>query len=166
MKNKANAEKFTIVQASSLKQDLKDLGIDEERISVASIDAVNFYPSVSCRMIEKAVWFFAEDLDENVKKKLKVSLELLKIGMSTQTVQFNGTYCKCVGSSDDTDDPGLTIGGYELAFLSDLVAAFVFEEISPKLFDDNFLLNKIYRDNGMLVTKEKWDTMRFKRWID
>ena len=91
IKNKANTEKFTIEQASSLKRDLEDLNINKERNSVASTDTVDFCPLVLHGMTEKAVCFFAKDVDENDKKKLKVSLELLKIGMSTQTIQFNGT---------------------------------------------------------------------------
>ena len=110
-------------------------------------------------MIEKAVWFFAKDLCENKKKKLKVGLEILKLGMSTQIVQFNGTYYKYIGN--DEQDPSLTIGGYESAFLSDLLVAFVFKVINPKLFVGNFILNEIYRDDGILVTERKWDIDRF-----
>ena len=42
----------------------------------------------------KYVLFFAKDLDQNKKNKLAIGLEMLKLGMSTQIVQFNGTYYK------------------------------------------------------------------------
>ena len=42
----------------------------------------------------KHVLFFAKDLDQNKKNKLAIGLEMLKLGMSTQIVQFNGTYYK------------------------------------------------------------------------
>ena len=73
------------------------------------------------------------------------------------------TYYKYVGNN--ALDPGLIIGGYELAFLSNLLVAFVFKELNSKMFVDNFLLNKIHRDDGMLVTKENWDAKRFATWI-
>ena len=113
---------------------------------------------------EKAVWCFARDLCKNEKDKLKVGLEMLKLGMSTQIVQFNGTYYKHVGN--DEQDPGLTIGGYESACLSDLLVAFVFEKLNPKLFSNNFILSKMHRDDGLLVTKKNWNINEFKTWIE
>ena len=95
-------------------------------------------------MIEKAVCFFAKDL-------------------STKILQFNGTYYKHVGN--DEHYPGLIIGGHESAFLSHLLIVFVFKLIEPKLFEDNFLLNKIHRDDGMLINKEKCDVQKFTTWI-
>ena len=78
---------------------------------------------------------------------------MLKLGMSTQIVQFNGTCYEHVGN--DENDTGLTIGGNASAFSSGLLIAFVFKAIEPKSFEDNFLLNKIHRDDGMLITKNK-----------
>lgn len=67
---------------------------------------------------------------------------------------------------NDEQDPDLTIGGYESAYLSDLLVAFVFDKLNPKLFVDNFILSKIYRDDGMLVTKKKWNINEFTTWIE
>ena len=85
-KNQIKVGKFTIAQASSLKRDLEELSIDKKMNSIASIDIVNFYLSVSYSMIEKAVQFFGKDLDENERRKLEIGLEMLKLGMSTQIV--------------------------------------------------------------------------------
>ena len=37
----------------------------------------------------KKLCFLPKDLDENKKKRSKVGLKMLKLGMSTQIVQFN-----------------------------------------------------------------------------
>ena len=54
-RNCVSIDKYNIVQASSLKENLLDLGITKDSNSIASLDIVNFYPSVLFTMIEKAV---------------------------------------------------------------------------------------------------------------
>ena len=44
--------------------------------------------------------------------------------------------------------------------------AFVFSIIEPRVFEGNVLLNKIYRDDKILVTKVKQNIMRFKTQIE
>jgi len=78
-------------------------------------------------MIEKAVWYFAKDLVESEKRKIATGLKLLKAGMSHQILQFQGNYYEYKGAN--ADDPGLTIGGFESAFSSDIVVAFLLAKL-------------------------------------
>ena len=66
---------------------------------IASMNIINFYLFASFNTIEKAVQFFANELDNDKKDKLKIRLELLKRGMSMQIVQFNREYYKYVRNS-------------------------------------------------------------------
>ena len=65
IRNKVNLEKHTMKQASSLKYDLEKLKILKDSNAIASLDIVDFYPSTSFEMIEKAAWHFAENLAES-----------------------------------------------------------------------------------------------------
>ena len=159
-----------------MKNDLEKLNLSYDNNSIASLDIVDFYPSVSYRMIEKAVWHFATNLQESEKRRLAIGLEFLKAGMSNQILQFNGTYYKYKGA--DNNDPGLTIGGFGSAYCSDLVVAMIFDKVKKKLFQrvklltkkgnryQSLIFNKIYRDDGIIVTEKKWTISMFHQWLD
>ena len=136
LRNNINIETNVIQQASTLKKDLIDLNLDADNNYIASIDIVDFYPSVSYKMIEKAVWHYASDLPESEKARIATGLSLLKAGMSYQILSFQDKYYEYQGA--DATDPGLTIGGYESAFCSDLVVAFVMD----KMKKDKMLIKK------------------------
>ena len=52
------------------------------------------------------------------------------------------------------NNPRLIIGGYELAFLSNLFLKYIIKVLDSILCNGS-LLNEIYKDNRMLVTREK-----------
>ena len=62
------------------------------------------------------------------------------------------------------DKKGLTIGGYESAFLADLVAAFILEN-SQDLFE-NSIYSKIYRDDGIKVDLGIQTTDEICDWLE
>jgi hypothetical protein len=51
------------------------------------------------------------------------------------------------------DEKGLTIGGCESAWLSDFVAAYIFEQVDEKFSDTRFV--GMYRDDGLVVFNSK-----------
>ena len=68
----------------------------------------------------------------------------------------------------DSEERGLTIGGYGSAFFADLVAAFALErakELNPRLFSMADYLG-IYRDDGIMVVRSNWDKTAVKSWRD
>ena len=86
------------------------------------------------------------------------------IVMANQTIvpTFNGKYWEYGGS--DVDKKGLTIGGFESAFLADLVAAFILEN-SQDLFE-NSIYSKIYRDDGIKVDLGIQTTDEICDWLE
>ena len=59
---------------------------------------------------------------------------------------------------------GLTIGGYESAFLADLVASYLFEKAKP-IFCPT-IYHGIYQDDGLVVFKGKKKASEIKEWLE
>ena len=77
-----NYSRNFIVQASDLKETLEELGLRKEEVTIASVDAINMYPSIKLTTIKKAVRCFARKLTSEVKKKINLCLDLIQFGMS------------------------------------------------------------------------------------
>ena len=50
-KGKVNYSRNSIVQASDLKETLEELGLRKEEVTIASVDAINMYPSIKLATI-------------------------------------------------------------------------------------------------------------------
>ena len=68
------------------------------------------------------------------------------------------------GGSLDPSKRGLTIGGYESAWLADLVAAWIFKE-TEKLFRQTSKYHGIYRDDGIVIFQDKWTIKNIYDWF-
>ena len=71
--------------------------------------------------------------------------------MSSTLISFDGEYYEYHGG--EREEQWLTIGGYESAFLADLVASYIFEKAKA-----NFRLtiyHGIYKDDRLVVFKGK-----------
>ena len=66
------------------------------------------------------------------------------------------------GNETDVEDKGLTIGGYESAWLADLVAAFILENLDD-IFDDA-RFSGIYRDDGIIVKEGVLTKREIAEW--
>ena len=53
---------YSIVQTSDLKETLEEIGLNREEVKIASVDAINMYPSIKLATIRKAVRYFARKL--------------------------------------------------------------------------------------------------------
>jgi hypothetical protein len=118
--NKVNYMDKTIIQASDLKAKLETLDIKERNSTVVSIDAVNFYPSIRFKLVKKAVYFFSKNLSEEDQMKIEECLDMIKFGMSSTLLTIVDKYYEYDGDKDP-EEKGPTIGGYESAWLADLV---------------------------------------------
>jgi hypothetical protein len=130
-----------------------------------SFDAVNMYPSIKFNLIVKAVTHFAKKAGchecEHESELIETCLQLLKFSMETNILTFKGKYYEYGGK---TTIKGLNIGGFESAWLADLVAAYLLD-ISSDLFEES-LYNKIYRDDGIMVWKNIKNVNEIKKWLD
>ena len=71
--------------------------------------------------------------------------------MSFTLICFGAEYYEYHGG--EKAEQGLAIGGYELAFLSDLVASYLFEKSEAHFYPT--IYHGIYRDDGLVVFKGK-----------
>ena len=79
------------------------------------------YLSIKLSTIKKAVRLFTSKLTAATKKTFNLCLELIRFGMISTFISFDGDYYEYHGG--EREEQGLAIGGYESAFLPDLVAS-------------------------------------------
>ena len=123
-KHKVEYSQHAIIQASDLKEELETLKIDKDDVTTVLIDAVEMHPSVKCKLVREAVNFFARDFPEEEKKKIKNCLEMIKFGMGNTLLTFVDKHYEH-GGDEEVEERGLTIGGYESAWLAVPVYGFV-----------------------------------------
>ena len=153
---------YSIVQTSDLKETLEEIGLNREEVKIASVDAINMYPSIKLATIRKAVRYFARTLTRETKKTINLCLDLIQFGMSSTLISFDGEYYEYHGG--EREEQGLAIGRYESAFLADLVASYLFEKAKP-VFRPT-IYHGIYQDDGLVVFKGKKNASEIKDWLE
>ena len=116
-------KKYTINQSSQVKEYWEKLEWKIENVTIVSIDAVSMYPPIKFPWLEKAIQFYTKNLPEHDMTKINLCLRLIGFGMSSTLLSFQDKYY-------EYGDEGLktkvsVIGGYESAFLADLVASYL-----------------------------------------
>ena len=114
---------------------------------IPSLDDVNMYPSIKTATIRKSV--ILRKLTVETKNTINLCLELIRFGTISTLIFFDMEYCEYYGGKNK--EQRLEKGGYELEFLANLVASYLFEKY-------NTLLNRttyhvIYRDDGLVLFK-------------
>ena len=154
--------KRTIVQSSHLKVQLDQLGLNANNCQICSLDIVNMYPSITHRLVREAITFFCKDLlSEDEKRIIEAALEMQKFSMGNTLITFREKYYE-YGVQSNPDDRGLTIGGYDSAWLADMVAGYILER-AQHLFDDTLFFG-IYRDDGNVVFDGNREIDELKTW--
>ena len=159
--NKINYKKRTIIQASDLKEKIEKMGITSENSTIVSIDAEEFYPSIKFKLVKKAVNYFAKNLSKEDKNKIEQCLEMVKFGMSSTLLTFVDQYYEYDGE-EDSENKGLTIGGYESAWFADLAGAYVLEKTQQHFKHSRY--HGMYRDDGFGVLIGKWTYQEVVNW--
>ena len=105
-------------------------------VTIASIDVEKImYPSMRFSLLSDAVKHFARILSRADRETAEVCLSMLRFGMDRHTymcLQFAGRYYRCAGAGT-ANDPGLTIGGFESAWMADLGMSYLFKPV-PGMF--------------------------------
>ena len=130
---------------------LEQLKIKRYKGTIASVDAIKMYPSIKLSTFRKAVIFFARKITAETKKTINLCLELIRFGMSSTLISFDGEYYEYHGG--EREEQGLAIGGYKSAFLADLVASYLFERSRSNFHPTTY--HGIYIDDGLVVFKGK-----------
>jgi hypothetical protein len=87
---------------------------------------------------------------------------MIAFGMGNTLLTFVDRYYEYDGERD-IRDKGLTIGGYESAWLADLVAAFVLEN-TTELFNET-VYDGIYRDDGLVIMEGVRTNREIGEWL-
>jgi hypothetical protein len=101
--------------------------------------AVVYYPSIKFKLVKKAVHFFSENLKEEDQIMNEECLDMIKFGMSSTQYEYDG--------DKDPEEKGLTIGGYESAWLADLVGAYILANTQQHFRETIYY--GLYRDDGL-----------------
>ena len=121
---------------------------------ISSVDAINMYPLIKLSTIIKAVKLFSRKLTAATKKTIILCLELINFGMISTLITLDGKYYKYRGGRRDKQ--GLALGGYELAFLAELVASYLCEKAKTNFRPTTY--HEIYIDDSLVVFKVKNNT--------
>ena len=161
-KGKLNHSRVSIVQAYDLKKGIEELKIKIDEVTIASVDAINMYPSIKISTIKKAVIFFARKLIAETKKIINLCLELIHFRMSSTLISFGGEYYKY--HEGEIEEQWLAIGGYESEFLADLVASYLFEKSKSNFHPTTY--HRIYIDDGLVVFTVNKSARGVKYWLE
>jgi hypothetical protein len=167
--NGVRYNKYTIQQASDLKQTLEKLNLRKNKVTIMSLDIVNMYPSTKLSLIKQAIRYYAKDLSTTNRNIIERCIEMIAFGMKTTLVRFQDKYYNykgVVGNDMGTatdDDNGLAIGAYEAAFCADASATFVYE-MCENIFDKMKYLGT-YRDDGLTVFEGRKTRNEAIRWL-
>ena len=83
---------FASIQASDLKERLEELELKREKVTNASVDAINMQPSIKLSTFKKVVRFLARKLTAVTNKTINLCLELICFGISSILIYFNDEY--------------------------------------------------------------------------
>ena len=91
-KNEITYTKFTIVQASQVKEEWDILNWKISEVTIASIDAVAMYPSIKLPLVKKSISYLTINLSKIQKSTVKLCPKLIAFGMSYTILTFEEKY--------------------------------------------------------------------------
>ena len=107
--------------------------------------------------IKRAVRYFARTLTRETRKTINLCLDLIRFGISSTLLYYEY-------HGGEKEEQRLAIGGYESAFLADLVASYLFEKSKP-IFCPT-IYHSIYRYDGLVFFKGKNKASEIKDWLE
>ena len=162
--NRVAYDSKTIIQASDLKTKLETLHLSAKNCTIISLDAQDYYPSIQFKLVKKAVEFYSQHLPPDQQIKIQDCLAMTRFGMTSTYLTFLDQYYEYDGDQDP-DEKGLTIGGYESAWLADLVGAHILEEAQAH-FVGTTRYHGMHRDDGLVVFKGKKKYDEVAQWME
>ena len=60
-----------------------------DEVTIASVDAINMYPSIKLSTIKNAVRFFVKNLNAATKKTINICLDLIPFGIRSTLITFD-----------------------------------------------------------------------------
>ena len=115
-------------------------------------------------MVERAINFYATKLPREAELMILQCLAMIRFAMGHTLITFRGKYFE-YRSDEDLDSKGLTIGGFESAWLADLVACFLLEKCSDAFEPWLVKYYGIYMDDGFLVMHGRRSVEDICSWL-
>ena len=144
-----NKVKFTWLFADSFEA---KSGFDKVKVlpnsSLILLDVKNMYPSIHFNLIKLAVNHYTESFSAADRLIIDNSLGILEFGMLNIFCKFKDKFYRYVGSGGEC---ALSQGGYESAFLADLVINYVFER-SGSVLGNEIYYKRCFKDDAFLVS--------------
>ena len=159
--------KYIIKQAKCLKLDLERIGrkeairMDKDLTIKLDIEAV--YPSITYKLVAEAVRHYAKRFLEDDKMRAKAGLKMLMFTMSNCLIDFEEEYVQ-YGKEKNPLKRVLSIGGFDSAWLADLVACYILEKTEP-VRKNQFAYFKIYRNDGCAVARNT-TVRKLQKWFN
>ena len=97
------------------------------------------------------------------QERINKCLDILQFSMGNTKATFQDKYYK-YGVNANPNCCGLTIGGFELAFLADLEASYIFDKLNYLLERHVYFIGT-YRDNELLVFHVRKTHEWLTRWL-
>eukprot|EP00957_Ditylum_brightwellii_P052363 3971561-Ditylum_brightwellii.AAC.1 len=98
---------------------------------------------------------------------IDLCMDIMQFRMKSALIQFNGCYFVYQGAAKGKElsdkDVVLAIGAYELDFLANIVASYVFEETGECF--ENCVFRWIYQDNGLVVFVGNKNKHEIQEWL-
>jgi hypothetical protein len=95
---------------------LDSLHIQQDDVTIISLDIEAMYPSIKFKLVQKAVEYFSGGLSDAEKDIVNECFALIRFGMENTLLTFQDQYY-IYDADQSLDEKGLTIGGYESAWL-------------------------------------------------
>ena len=84
------------------------IGLEKKKVTITSIDAVEFYLSIKLPLVNKAISYFTRNLPNNQQYTIKLCLKPVAFGMSSTLLTFIDQYFEY--SEKGIETKGLEIG--------------------------------------------------------
>jgi hypothetical protein len=162
-KSGVNFERHTLKNSLVLKRKFEDLDFDRDNVTIVSLDIKDMYPQCRFKAVKAAVRYYSSQLPVLLQERVKKCLKILKLSMGNTIVSFRDTYYE-YGVDPDPDHRGLTIGGFESAFLADLEATYIFDKLKH-LLERHVHFIGTYRDDKIVVFRGQRSDAWLLTWL-
>ena len=97
-------------------------------VTIVSLDIKDMYPQCHFKAVQDAIQYYMRQLLDLSQSKIQQCLDILKFSMGNTIITFRDKYYE-YGVDPNPDRRGLTIGGFESAFLANLEASYIFDKL-------------------------------------
>eukprot|EP00957_Ditylum_brightwellii_P177403 13512734-Ditylum_brightwellii.AAC.1 len=167
--NNVNYTRYTIQQASELKEKLEKMNLKENKITSALLDVVNMYLSTSLLLIKQAMHHYTKNLSVKDKLTFESSLPMISFGMQSMLTRFKDQYFNYKGikgednGEKNADDNGLAIGLFEYVFCADMCATYIFEMREQCFWHAKY--KGIYHNDSLVIFSGKLIQNELALWL-